>query len=201
MENNILLDFLIGIFGNYPILISFFSGLFGGELTIIALSFIAESGYMSLWNIIVFTTLGLNISDLIIFLIGRAHYVSNLKQIEFFSPHFKKVDKFIIKWSKNNLFLVIFYAKFIYGVSIPTLIYLGMKKIKIHIFLIYTFLINLIFVIIFMVIGIIGAKGFALVVDYYKNIHLTISFLILFIVLLVVIKKWLNIKLIKGQKK
>ena len=81
MEYSILVNYLISLFGNYPILISFFAGLFGGELTLISLGFIAETGYITLWNIIIFTTLGLIISDTVLFLIGRIHYVRNIKQL------------------------------------------------------------------------------------------------------------------------
>jgi len=199
MEYSILVNYLISLFGNYPILISFFAGLFGGELTLISLGFIAETGYITLWNIIIFTTLGLIISDTVLFLIGRIHYVRNIKQLERFSPHFKKIDSFIIKLSRNNLFLVIFYAKFIYGASIPTLIYLGMKKTSTSKFVFYISVVNMFFLTLFIVIGVLWAKGFFFIIDYFRNIQLAFSLLVLIIILLFIVKKWLKTKLISKK--
>ncbi len=194
MDSSILVDYLINIFGNYPILISFLAGIFGGELTLISLGFISETGLISYWNIIIFTTIGLIISDIVLFLIGRTNYVSNIKQLERFSPHFKKVDLFIIKWSRNNLLLVLFYAKFIYGISIPTLVYLGMKKTSVIKFVSYISIVNLFFLAVFMLIGILWAKGFFFIIDYFRNIQLAFSLLLFVIIFLFILKKWINSK-------
>ena len=62
-----LVDILVILLKDYPIWISFMGGLFGGEATIIALSFLSVNGFMPLWTIIVFSTFGLIISDFILF--------------------------------------------------------------------------------------------------------------------------------------
>src|SRR3989344_7463681 len=123
-----LVNTLIYLLGEYPILISFVAGLFGGEATILTLAFLSINGLMPIWTILVFSTLGLIISDLALFLFGRLKFIRNIKQLERHYKTFKKIDSIIIKISRDSVFLVLLYAKFIYGISIPALIYLGIKK-------------------------------------------------------------------------
>src|SRR3989344_5511325 len=194
-----LVDILILILGEHPIWISFFGGIFGGEATIITLSFLSVQGYLPLWTIIIFSTLGLIISDFVLFMVGRFHFIKNIKQLEKHSKTFKKIDKIIIKWGGNNTFMVLLYTKFIYGTSIPTLIYLGMKNTPYHKFLIYNIIVNLVFMSIFMGFGILGGNSFTYLYELFNDVRFAIFGLIVFIVFFILIKKWISTKLIRKR--
>ena len=192
---------LIYLLKEYPIFISFFGGLFGGEATIIALSFLSINGLIPIWTILVFSTLGLVISDFVLFMIGRLDFVHNIKQLEKHYKTFKKIDFMIIKWSRNKIFLVILYTKFIYGASIPALIYLGIKKSPISKFLFYNILINVLFVSLLISLGVFGGSSFKYIIEVFKDIKLAILMLIIFIIFIIIFNKWINKKLIKNQRK
>ena len=197
----LLVEKLLTIFSDYPEIISFFGGLFGGEATIITLSFLAINGLMPIWTILVFSTLGLIISDFVLFMIGRLDFVRNIKQLEKHYKTFKKIDSIIIKWSRNKIFLVIFYTKFIYGASIPALIYLGIKKSSISKFLFCNVLVNVLFVSLLISLGIFGGSSFKYIINVFRDIKLAVLMLIIFIIFIIMFNKWINKKLIQNQRK
>src|SRR3989339_548804 len=52
----------------------------------------------------------------------------NFLEKEKYVKQVEKIEYHLQKYTKNNLFLILFYTKIIYGASIPALVYLGAKK-------------------------------------------------------------------------
>jgi len=195
-----IFEYLFPFFEKYGILISFLGGLFGGETAIISLSFLSANGLFPLWWILVFTTIGEFISDIFVFLIGRMHFISNLTKLEKSFKVYRRIDKIIVKLSRDNIFLVILYGKFIYGASIFGLLYLGIKKKNIIEFLIADFIVVCMWIIILVTIGWLGGHGFNFIITIFNNIKIAIFLLLLFVLILISFQKWLNKKLINVQK-
>ncbi|MDP2925557.1 MAG: VTT domain-containing protein [Nanoarchaeota archaeon] len=185
----------------YGIMIAFLGGFITGESVIITLGFLSANNVLALWKVLIFSTLGMYFSDFIPFTIGRLRFLKKILGNKWLSNKTKRAEESLQKYTKNNIFLMLLFTKFIYGASIPALIYLGYKRISYLKFAFYDFLVVLIFVPIVITIGYLSGKGFRIAVMIFDNLRIAIFLLIIFILLFIIIRKWLNMKLIKEQEK
>ncbi len=194
------IESLIPFFSSYGILITFFCGIFGGEEVILTLVFLSAMGLLPLWWILVFTTIGEYISDTIIFSIGRFSLPRKIRRIEKLTGLYNKAHRIIAKVSRKNTALTLLYSKLIYGTRIMTLIYLGSKKTRWRDFLISEIFVMIIWMSITVTIGWFGGRSIKQISTIFKDIGLTIASLIVFIVLIALMKKWIQSRLLKRQK-
>jgi membrane protein DedA with SNARE-associated domain len=97
--------------------------------------------------------------------------------------------------------LKIFYAKLIYGASIPMLIYLGHKKTNIFSFMFASLLVDMIFVPLIFLVGWSAGKGFGLFESLFNDLRIILLVLVIFLILLYFIKRWMSkILLMRKQK-
>lgn len=194
------IESFIPFFSDYGILITFLGGLLGGEEVIITLVFLSAIGLLPLWWILVFVTIGEYLTDTILFSIGRISLLRRLHKIEKLAAFYKKANKLILKVSKKNITLTLLYSKFIYGTRILTLIYLGSRKTKWKKFMVSELIVVIIWMAIIVTLGWFGGTSIKQVSMIFKDIGLTIASLIVFIVLIVMMKKWIQARLLRKQK-
>lgn len=192
---------LIQLFAEYSIPLCFFGGLIGGEEIIMTLSFLsAAQNLLPLWQIMIFAPIGVFLSDIIVFSIGRFHLVHNFHKLETFSKVYMKVDKVIQRISKK-VFLTLLYTKFMYGARILTLLYLGIRKTNFKKFLISDFLVVAIWIIPITLVGWLGGSGFKLVMTIFKSIQIASITIVLFIIAVFLSRKWMDEILLKLRKR
>jgi len=191
---------IIPFFVSYGVLITFLGGLIGGEEVIITFAFLSAAGMFPLWWIVVFSTMGVYLSDIIVLSIGRSNLIGNFHKLEKYSKVYQKVDYLIVKISKKNLFLTLLYTKFLYGTRILTLIYLGIKKVEWATFLVYDFIVVCIWIVPIILIGWLGGSSFRIIIAVFKRVELTIMLVVIFIILIVIIRTWVKTKLLKLRK-
>ena len=188
-----LIEILTPFLEQYGFLITLLIGILGGEIAVITLSFLAANGILPLWWIIVFVTIGQIISDIIVYGIGRSGNLFKLNKKGFYSKAYKKIDVMASKIT-NNFFSTFLYAKFIYGLSIPTLIYYGAKKYDFRKFLLFDIIIVLFWMAVIVSIGWFAGSGFSFAVRIMKNPPVALFIIALFMVFLVLVKKWIDKK-------
>ncbi len=191
------LEIFTPMIDKYGILISFLGGFVTGESVIIALAFLSATGFIPIWYVLVFSTLGMYLSDFIPFTIGRFRIFEKFTKKELISKRLKQAEDTLQKYTKNNLFLILLYTKFIYGMSIPALIYLGFKKTPYSKFGFSNVLVNLIFVPFIVLIGWLSGRGFSFITKIFQNMRFAIFLLIVLIIILFFVRKWVSQKLIK----
>ncbi|HIG94871.1 MAG: hypothetical protein QT05_C0051G0052 [archaeon GW2011_AR13] len=194
------LESILPFIGQYGKSISFLGGFITGESVIITLAFLSAQGFLPLWYVLVFCTIGMYLSDFIPFTIGRFKFFRNFLEKEKYVRQVEKIEYHLQKYTKNNLFLILFYTKIIYGASIPALVYLGAKKTSYSKFSYYNLFVELIFVPFVVLIGWLTGKGFSFLAKIFENLRIAILFLILVIIILYFIRKWESQRLIKKQK-
>lgn len=191
-----IIENLIILFKGYGFLISFLGGLIGGESVMISLSFFWATGYLKLFDILIFALLGAILCDIIIFYIGGTKYISRIiisKKVSFI---YIKIDKFIEETIHRNVFLLLLITRFIYLASPVAIAYLGTKKIKFRVFIISDLIVTLIWIVPMMAIGYSLGKGFSFAYSFFQNIYISLSLLIIIIILLTIFRKWITKKLI-----
>ena len=195
-----VLESILPLIGQYGKTISFFGGFVTGESVIVTLAFLSAQGVLPLWQVLIFCTLGMYSSDFIPFTIGRLRFFRKLLEREKFAKRVEKVEYYLQKHTKNNLFLILLYTKIIYGASIPALIYLGAKKTPYSKFAYYNLFVELLFVPGIVLIGWLTGKGFTLATKIFESARIAILLLIVLIILLYLIRKWESQRLIKKQR-
>lgn len=195
-----ILEFIMGLFENYPILIAFLGGLFGGEEVIITLSFLSANGFIPIWILFVFALIGVFLSDIFVFFIGKLRIIKNFKNIEKFSKVYMQVDSRISKLTRESVFLTLLYTKFLYGTRVLTLIYVGLKDIKLRKFMLYDFIVTFIWMCVIVSIGWFAGSSYNLIYKIFKNVQIALLTILIFVVLFFILRKWVGKKLIKMRK-
>ena len=190
------IESLIPFFSDYGIPIMILWGIIGGEEAIFTLVFLSVIGLYPLWWVLVFVTIGEFISDVIIFSLGRIHLLDRFKT----GNLYKKADSFIMKISRKSVFLTLLYSKGIYGTRMFTLVYVSSKKTGWLKFLAAESLVIVIWMSVIVTIGWFAGTSIMQLSSAFKEIEYTISFLLIFILLIVMIKRGIQTWLIKKQK-
>jgi membrane protein DedA with SNARE-associated domain len=194
------LSLFLGFIQEHGIIFSFLAGFITGESVIILLAFLSATGFLPWYYVLIFCTLGMYLSDFVPFTAGRFRFLRKFLEKKSIAQKVDRVEFHLIKYTKNNIFLILFYTKIIYGASIPALIYLGFKKIPYRKFAVYNLLVELIFVPAIFLIGWASGKGFALAMLIFENARIGIFLVIVIIFALILTKRWINQWLIKRQK-
>jgi len=195
-----LFELVVQFLDKHSIIIPFLVGFITGESFIIPLAFLSASGLINLWKVLVFCTLGMFFSEFIPFTIGRIPSVRNFFEKMMVSEKTKKIEKKIHKNLIKRPFLTLLSAKFIYGLSIPTIIYFGYKKVHYYKFAVYAFLVNLIFAPLIVLVGWFGGKQFTSLISLFEDMRIALLILIILLVLFFYLQKWLSHKLMKMQE-
>ena len=74
----IISNFIRPFLKDYGILASFLGGFITGESGILSLSFLSANGFIPVWYVLVFCTLGMYLSDFIPLTIGRFKFLRNI---------------------------------------------------------------------------------------------------------------------------
>ncbi len=193
-----IIEYFLPFLNEHGIIISFLAGFITGETVIVSLAFLAATGVLPLWYVLVFCTLGMYFSDFVPFIIGRLGIFRKLFRGKTFKRT-KKVEDVFLRYTKNNLFLALFYTKFIYGASIPALIYLGHKKTSYSKFAFYNIFVELIFVPLVVLIGWLSGKGFIISKTIFRDVRIGIFLVIVLFIVLFFVRKWINQLLIKRR--
>ncbi len=190
-----MLTFLLG----YMPLICFFGALVGGEETVLLLSVLAARDFYPIWIVFVFCFLGILVADSVWFFVGRLKLVTKMKEHKYFKKHSEKARNFIDNKFKGNHFILLFSTKFLYGLRIVTLMFLG-RRIKFKEFFMYNSIIAAIWTIVIVSLGWFAGRGVGWLWDTYRNLQLLIivgiiiivAFYILKIIVGKIVGKWLE---------
>lgn len=192
-------EFILPFVAEHGIIISFLVGFITGETAIITLALVSSTGMLPLWYMLVFSTIGMFLSDFIPFMIGRHEWFVNFLWEKKVEHRGKSIEKVLHKYVNHNLFLILMITKFIYGASIPALLYLGSKKTSLTKFSMANFLVEIIFVPLVVLLGWYAGKGFTHAANLFADMRIAVFILILLVVLFVLGRRWIYIKIIKQK--
>ena len=195
---------VLSFFGNNTPIISFLGAIIGGEETLILLSILASQGYLTLWLVFLFFYLGIIVSDGLWYFIGKSKLFDWMIKKKILSKVYLHWDRLLNAATKRNDFQALLITKFLYGLRLPTIMYLARERIKIKPFLFYTIIVNFIWVLVIITIGWSAGKGISLAANLSDNLILYLALigiaLVIFTALARILagmtKKWL----IKRQK-
>lgn len=194
-----LITQILLFFGNNTPIISFVGAIIGGEETLIFLSVLAAQGYLTIWFVFIFFYLGVMTSDILWYFIGKSKISDWIIQKKFISSTYLYWGKLLNTTTGGSNFQALLFTKFLYGLRMPAIIYIGREGMKIKPFLFYSIIVNFIWAIVITIIGWFAGKGISLATSLSNNLPLYLLLmgitLIVFVVLIRllsnVIKKWM----------
>lgn len=187
---------LLIFFTSLSYLVCFFGAFFFGAETIIILGFLSAQRLVKFWIVFVFCALGMFSADTMWFFVGKIRSFSKLKKFKYIRKSYLKTSEFIEDISRGQIFLTLTLLKFVYGIAIPIIMYIGRReKLTYKKFAIYNGAIIAPWALGLAILGWLAGKGYSFVVRTYENLTLSIFALVLaFIIihiLIAKIRKWL----------
>ncbi|MFH1451968.1 MAG: VTT domain-containing protein [archaeon] len=179
-----LLLFLTG----FPWLICLVATFIGGEETIMFLSALAGQGVFAIYIVLIFSFVGIMISDFMWFFIGKIEGLNYFKRYEVVSKNYSRAKKFISKHTGDNEFFILLSTKFFYGIRVVALAYVGRKKMKFSKFLFYNSIVNIVWILTFAIVGFFAGKGISMFLNIYENVSFLLVLFFGILVFLYVIK-------------
>ena len=172
--------FLIQHF-SYAIL--FIWSILEGEIGLALGGFLSKSGDFVFSQVIGIAISGALIGDISIFLIGK--YSDN--KVRIWLSKYQSRLEIIKKWFKKNVILLILFERFIYGTHIPSLLFIGMSGYSFIKFLLLDIIGVTLWAFVFTSLGYYFGESVINIIMVLQR-HLSLLFLILFVVVLLFIQ-------------
>tara|TARA_Y100000310_G_scaffold160404_1_gene160167 strand:- start:3485 stop:4081 length:597 start_codon:yes stop_codon:yes gene_type:complete len=192
--NEILREAISFLF-NYPGLLGIVTGFLYEEI-LLFLIILTGRGTLPFVNIALFGLIGVLISDIMYYALGRAKVISKLKKVSFVVNRYRKLPKFL-KNMDQRILLNLFVSKFVLGFKSYSIMYLGNKKIGFKKFIGYDFLALVLWAMLMFPIAFLAGRGLNIFLDIFQGIEKFLLFALLFIVIYSLIIKSLVKSLLK----
>ncbi|MEK6928675.1 MAG: hypothetical protein AABW65_01820 [Nanoarchaeota archaeon] len=197
IEENIIIN-LAPWLSSYIYLLSFLAPIIGGgELGVIAVSFIFSSNLQNFLIIFFFSSLGMLVIDSIWFFISKSKLFFRLKNWSKIKNKYSIIEKNIEKISQKKDWIIILLAKLMIGTRILLILYLGGRKISYWNYLKYNLFPNFFWGLILVFAGFLASRGFTGIIKTLHDIQLAVTFLIVFFVTVYTLQKWMSEKLMR----
>ena len=183
---------LIELIRSFLPLLAFFSGPLGGGIFIIFLSSAYHSSLRDVLIIFFFSTLSFIFFDSVLFFLGRMSRILRFSNMRCFKKIAKKGNSVYEETIKPNYATVIFSSKVIYGLGIPTIIYLGRKEEQYKKFILLDSVVNVSIVAFFVVLGVGIGKGMFFLEKISGNKILSVIFIIISLMTVFVVERLLR---------
>ena len=167
--------------------------------TIVFLAFLSAQGWLKFIDVLIFCSLGMFTADTMWFFIGKIKHLNTLKKIPRVEKNYKEASRVIDKITNKSIFGLMTILKFVYGLAIPIIMYMGRKrKITYWKFALYSLIIIIPWTLGLSALGWFAGLGFSWALEVYDSLKIAgIIALIFFIVLhlsIIKINKYLRKK-------
>ena len=173
---------------NYSALFAFTTSLFLGEEIILILSFLSANGYLPLWIVFVFCFAGRIVSDFFYFALGKIKISKFLKKYEN-NYFYSEVNKVFSKLNRKSLFITLLYTKFLVGMRIAMMFYIGSKGVSLKKAVISDMCAVLVWLVVLIPLGWFAGSSFKMILTLFKDLRIALIFLFILIILGFFIKR------------
>jgi membrane protein DedA with SNARE-associated domain len=173
-------------------LILFLGAAFGGELGIIALSFLLAQGFFSVVPFCITCFFGTLSSDILYFLIGRSSMANKFFTHRYTSDTVNMITEAVRKISKGSHFLALLLANFMLASRIILIMYVSKTNLRLSRFVFYASIALVLWLMVLIPIGYFSGIGFTYISRILENIYAGIGFLLLVLIVIIVLQLWLK---------
>lgn len=149
---------------------AFLAPFLGGEITVVAVAFLAGQGLFPLWYVILGSFSGMLALDAFWFAAPNSRLAQKLKNWGRSFEKYRAVESRIESFSHHNDILILLISKILVGTRIFILTYLGLRKIAFSTFLLYDSIATFIWAIILGYTGWFAGLGYYTVTRAYNEL-------------------------------
>ena len=196
-----LLSFILGLeplIRSYSALFAFITSLFLGEEIILILSFLSANDYIPLWQVFVFCFVGRVISDFFFFALGKFRIATWLEKYQDRKVYIG-VDKIFSKLNRKNLFVTLLYTKFLIGMRIAIMFYIGAKGGSLKKTLINDLAAVFVWLLVLIPIGWFAGSSFKLILEIFNDVRIALLFLFIIVILGFIIKNYIQKRILEKK--
>lgn len=173
----------------HPISISLLAGIMGEDYVFL-MAILSGSGYLSLWNVIIFGMAGVIIHDIILYFTSRAYHGHVIKERLDKKSVRRGIDKWLLSWRKtSHYFIPLAISKFIFGARILTIFYIARREKSFKKYFFFDILSEIIWFGIMIPTGWFVGKGFVQILNLGRDLEKIVLFLFLFWLVYYIINK------------
>ncbi len=187
---------------NYPAfqyIIVLLGAAFGGEVVMIALSFLAAQGLFSLLPFCLTSFVGLLSSDVLWFWLGKTEKGSKFFSYRFLRSTVAVITEAVERVSQGNNFVALLLANFMLASRIVIIMYVSRLRVSFLRFLSYEVIAGTLWLISVISIGFISGLGFSQLAELFQNLYVAIGFILLVIFGIVIFQIWLERRFTKKR--
>ncbi len=179
----------------YPII--FFAIMAWGDISVLAVSFLAAQGFISVLTIAIIAVAATFAADSLWFLLSVSGVMDNVPIWKPFHGTYLRLEKRIEKISRHNDLIMLLLSKFVYGTRVVTIAYLAhSKKIKYTKFIEHDMISSILWLAFLVPIGWLAGRGFWWISNVLSDLRLAITFVIAVIVLFVIFEELIKKRLL-----
>ncbi len=180
---------------NYPALqylVVYLGAAFGGEVAMIALSFLSAQGFLPFWPFLIVSFLGVLSSDSLWFFMGKTKMAERIFNHKYATATVIMITEAIHKVSRGNHLFALVFAKFLIGTRVVLILYVSKSNLSFKRFIVHDTVAIIVWLLVVVPIGFLSGLGFTYFSHILENIYAGIGFLILVLVLCIMMQMWLK---------
>jgi membrane protein DedA with SNARE-associated domain len=178
-------------------LISFIAIILWGDISVLAVSFLAAQGFISVWIVAIIAVVATFVADSLWFLLSVSGIMDRMPIWKPFHGTYLRLERRIEKISRHNDLIMLLLSKFVYGTRIVTIAYLAhSKKIKYLKFIEHDMISSILWLVFLIPIGWLAGKGFWWISNVFSDLRLAITFVIAVVALFVIFEELIKKRLL-----
>lgn len=178
----LFVEFIIPLLQSNFYSISIIGTVISTNLFVIFLGSLAGQGIFELWKVWLLAVIGILISDLIWFNLGKTNLIHKVVRHKYFLYNFYSIKYLLNKSEEKNYFVVFLTSKFVYGLKIITLMNAGKRNMHLDDFIKYDFPVSIGWSTFLVLFSFLAGRGFGRLVEILNSIKGAVSLFILIIV-------------------
>ncbi|PIN95121.1 hypothetical protein COU53_00945 [Candidatus Pacearchaeota archaeon CG10_big_fil_rev_8_21_14_0_10_30_48] len=182
--NSFFLSIIIYELKAHFYVLALIGSIISNNLFVIFLSSLSGQGLFSLWKVWIIALMGVLISDIIWFTLGKSASINKIARHRHFLYNYYSIKSILNKSGEKNNFFVFLGSKFVYGAKIITLMYAGRRNMRIKDFIRYNVTSSTIWVSFLVFLGFLAGKGFTKLLDGLNNLKYALVIFILIIIII-----------------
>lgn len=175
--------------------VGFVAPFLGGEVSVLAVAFLAGQGTFSLWGIILGSFFGMLLLDIAWFLILRFPVLKRMKSWGKTSPKYQHIEARVQSFAHGNDVIVLLVSKMLIGTRILILAYLSLRKISFARFVFYDSIATFAWAVALGYLGFASGRGYINVIGSHDALIAQLLFLFVFAglcyVFTLIFRKWI----------
>ncbi len=178
--------------------IIFFGAVFGGEVALFTLGFLAAQDVVSIFPVVILSFVASFLPNILWFWLGRTRVAEKIVTYRYAHATGSSINEAVRLASKNNHLMAIIIAKFMVGTPVILMLYINKTKLGFKKFMGYQAIALFLSLLFLIPVGFLSGLGFTYFSRVLENVYASIGFFLLMAIVIIMIQSWIKKKFAKS---